>query len=173
MRPAASAALAVAALAMTAGQGQAAERAGGASTAAQAAACSTATTKVTVQNVSRPVNHQLLTLTNTGRTACYAYSHPYLRFDEAHSVTGVVEDSKPQSVVTLAPGESAYAGIGLSAADSSGDNGRTARTLTVFLDNGSGPAGTSAKVTLPKGTWIDDSAFVTYWQADPNDAISW
>ncbi|MCA6095154.1 DUF4232 domain-containing protein [Streptomyces sp. SCA3-4] len=164
----ASAVLTAAVLAVTAGPGRAAEPA-----QTTTPACSAATTEVSVQNVSRPVNHQLLTLTNTGRTPCHAYGHPYLGFDEDQAVTRVVDESRPQAVVTLAPGESAYAGIGLSAADGSGTHGRWARTLRVFLDNGSGSADEPTVVTLPRGTWIDDTAAVTHWQADPSDALMW
>ncbi|MBH1934638.1 DUF4232 domain-containing protein [Streptomyces sp. AV19] len=159
-----SAVLAAGVLAVTAGQGQAAP---------VTRACSTADVKLTVQNVPHPLGHQLLAATNTGRTACNAYLHPYLGFDDDQSVTRVVEESKPQAVVTLAPGESAYAGIRLYAPDGSGHDGRTVRTLRVFLDNGHGPADGRAKVTLPKGTYIDDTAAVTYWQSDADTALDW
>ncbi|EME99072.1 DUF4232 domain-containing protein [Streptomyces mobaraensis NBRC 13819 = DSM 40847] len=171
-RLAASALLAVTTLALAAGTSAAAPAARP-HAASKTAACSAAHTKLTVQNVSRPINHQLLTLTNTGSTKCDAVAHPYLGFDNDQSVTSVVEDSKPQAVVTLAPGESAHAGIALSAADGSAGHGRWARTLRVGLDGGSGPAGEVVNVPLPAGTWIDDSAAVTYWQADPADALVW
>ncbi|MBZ4317953.1 DUF4232 domain-containing protein [Streptomyces huiliensis] len=171
-RLAASALLAATTLALAAGQSQAAPASRPAA-APKTAACSAAHTKLTVQNVSRPINHQLLTLTNTGSTRCNAFAHPYLGFDDEQSVIRVVEDSKPQAVVTLAPGESAYAGIGLSAADGSADHGRWVRTVRVHLHDGSGSADDSVRVTLPRGTWIDDSAAVTYWQTDPADALVW
>lgn len=50
----------------------------------------------------------LLTVTNTGSTACNAYYYPFLRFGEAQSTPPVIEESKPQAVVTVLPGESAY-----------------------------------------------------------------
>ncbi|MBC2877830.1 MULTISPECIES: DUF4232 domain-containing protein [Streptomyces] len=171
-RLAASALLSVATLALAAGTSQAAPAARPGA-APVTAACSVAHATLTVRNVSRPINHQLLILTNTGNTKCNAYAHPYLGFDDDQSVTGVVEDSKPQAVVTLAPGESAYAGIALSAADGSARHGRWARAVRVGLGNGSGPAGESARVALPAGTWIDDSVAVTYWQTDPADALVW
>ncbi|MEU5420075.1 DUF4232 domain-containing protein [Streptomyces sp. NPDC001407] len=164
----ASAALAAAAIALTATPGQAA-----ASSGATTAACAAGGTELTVRTVSRPINHDLLTVTNTGRTACNAYAFPYLRFDEDQAVTRAVEDSRPQAVVTLAPGESAYAGIGLSAGDGSAGHGRTARKLEVFLPDAEGATDTSATLTLPEGTWIDDSAAVTYWQSNPADALVW
>ncbi|MGK5642050.1 DUF4232 domain-containing protein [Streptomyces sp. URMC 126] len=172
-RLAASALLTVGALALAAGQSQAAPAVARPAAAPKTAACSAAHTKLTVQNVTRPINHQLLTLTNTGDTTCEALFHPSLGFDDDQSATAVIEDSKPQAVVTLAPGESAYAGMALSAADGSADHGRWARVVRVSLFDGSGSAGRPVAVPLPGGTWIDDSVSVTYWQADPADALVW
>ncbi|MDT0448996.1 DUF4232 domain-containing protein [Streptomyces hesseae] len=138
-------------------------------------ACSAANSKVTVNTISRPINHLALTVTNTGSKRCAVYSAPALRFDEDQSATQVVQDSVPQSVVMLEPGQSAYAGIRISSADGSGDHGRTARNLEVHFSNrsGDGSTGTPAHLTLPQGTYIDDSAAVTYWQSDLQDAIKW
>ncbi|MCC3779015.1 DUF4232 domain-containing protein [Streptomyces sp. UNOB3_S3] len=138
-------------------------------------ACTGANTKTTVNTISRPINHLALTVTNTGSTRCAVYGAPALLFDEAQAATQVVRESVPQSVVMLEPGHSAYAGIRLSSADGSGDHGRTARNLTVHFSDrsGEGSTGTPAHLTLPKGTYIDDSAAVTYWQSDFQDAIKW
>ncbi|MCC3771650.1 DUF4232 domain-containing protein [Streptomyces sp. UNOC14_S4] len=171
-----SAVLAAAVLAVSAGQSQAAAPAAKATSDKRVtAACTAADTKVTVQNVTRPINHQLLTVTNAGNKACNLYGHPYLRFGEAQSATRAVEDSKPQAVVTLAPGRSGYAGINLSAADGSGQYGHTATSLAVFFDNGTGEgsAGRPVHLTLPKGTWTDETAYVTYWQQTAADALVW
>ncbi|MBB5121379.1 hypothetical protein AF335_13565 [Streptomyces eurocidicus] len=138
------------------------------------ALCSTSAADFTVRNVSRPINHQLLTVTNTGAKSCNLLKTPLLAFDDDTYVGArAIEDSKPQAVVTLKPGESAYAGIVLSSADGSGENGRHVRTLHVFLDRGEGSEGGPDTLALPKNTWIDDSAAVTYWQADAADALVW
>ncbi|NUK04212.1 DUF4232 domain-containing protein [Streptomyces lunaelactis] len=137
-------------------------------------ACVGENTKVTVSQVSRPINHLLLTLTNTGSKACNAYHAPLLRFDDAQAPTRVMDDSRPQAVVTLAPGESAYASIILSG-DSS-ENGHTAKALTVHFAprSGSGSTGTAPdRLTLPAGTYIDDNAAVSYWQSDMSDALTY
>ncbi|MEU1813803.1 DUF4232 domain-containing protein [Streptomyces roseifaciens] len=154
--------------AATTAQAQAAE-----SAATSIPACSLTNTEVTVQNVPRPINHQLLTATNTSSKPCFAYAHPHLAFDAAQHVVPVVEDSIPQAVVTLEPGESAYAGINLSAADGSGTNGRTASVLRVSFDEGDGTQSRARTVTLPKGTWVDNKAAVTYWQSDVESALMW
>ncbi|MCX4583643.1 DUF4232 domain-containing protein [Streptomyces sp. NBC_01481] len=136
-------------------------------------ACTDANTKVTVTKVSRPINHLLLTVTNTGSKACNAYHAPLLRIDEGQAVTRIMDESKPQAVVTLSPGQSGYASILLSAADGSGENGRTAKTLGVLFAprNGSGSIGSPHVLTLPANTYTDDSVAVSYWQTSMSDAL--
>lgn len=131
----------------------------------------TSATRMTATVVSRPLNHLLLTVTNTGSKNCSLTGYPAVRFDEAQSVPPAFEDSKPQAVVTLAPGESGYASVLLSAADGSGSNGYTAKSLTVFLDADTGEA---SDPSLPaKGVYVDDSIGVSYWQSTMADALTW
>ncbi|GGR34649.1 DUF4232 domain-containing protein [Streptomyces netropsis] len=138
------------------------------------ALCSTTSADFTVRNVSRPINHQLLTVTNTGSEPCVLVKAPLLGFDnDTYVGAQPIEESAPQAVVTLEPGQAAYAGIRLSSADGSGENGRNVRTLHVFLDSGEGSEGGPDSIALPKGTWIDDSAAVTYWQSNAADALVW
>lgn len=141
---------------------------------AATAACTSATTKVTVVKVERPINHLLLKAKNTGTKACNAYNAPYLRFAEAQAPTPWVEDSKPQAVITLQPGQTAYAGIGTSSPE--GTDGYTAHKLgALFADRaGNGGVGSMTDVKLPReGVYVDTSAFVTYWQSSAADALTW
>ncbi|MFF4588184.1 DUF4232 domain-containing protein [Streptomyces sp. NPDC001388] len=132
--------------------------------------CSSTSTRTTATEVSRPLNHLLLTVTNTGSKNCDLVGRPAVRFGEAQSVPPAFEDSKPQAVVTLAPGESGYASVLLSAADGSGSNGYTATSLEVFLDDGA----SAAHPSLPaKGVYVDDSVTVSYWQSTMADALAW
>ena len=120
--------------------------------------------------VSRPLNHVLLTVTNTGSGNCNLIGYPAVRFGEAQSVPPAFEDSKPQAVVTLAPGESGYASVLLSAADGGGSNGYTAKSLAVYFNGGQ----TAAHPSLPaKGVYVDDSIRVSYWQSTMADALAW
>lgn len=156
------------------GPGQAAGQGSGSRTTT--AACTGAHVKVTVTKVKRPLNHMLLTATNTGSAPCNAYGAPYLRWDDAQSATTFLEASKPQAVVTLAPGESAYAGIMYQSADGSGNSGHTARTLGVLFGNraGDGSTGPAVRLSLPNGGVLtDSSAWVTYWQSRAQDALTW
>ncbi|MFH9353128.1 DUF4232 domain-containing protein [Kitasatospora sp. NPDC017646] len=144
---------------------------------AKSTTCEGSNTKTTAAPLNRPVNHMLLTVTNTGTSGCYLYGYPAVRFGEAQSVPPVIDDSKPQAVVTLRPGESAYASVNLSSTDgTNGSNGYTARSLAVYFQGPSGneSVGTGANPSLPaKGVYVDDSLKVTYWQQSMDDAVSW
>ncbi|MFE9810945.1 DUF4232 domain-containing protein [Streptomyces sp. NPDC005548] len=133
-------------------------------------ACVGANTRTTATVVSRPLNHLLLTVTNKGSKTCDLTGYPIVRFSEAQSVPPVAEETHPQAVVTLAPGESGYAGVLLSAADGSGVHGYTAKTLEIYF----GDKGGSARPALPaKGVYIDEKLTVTYWQQDLDTALSY
>ncbi|MEV5594713.1 DUF4232 domain-containing protein [Streptomyces sp. NPDC052496] len=134
--------------------------------------CTAANTKVTVSKLSRPINHLLLTITNTGSVRCDAYHYPALRFDDAQASTAVRPDSKPQAVVSVEPGRSAYAAVRTSDATGEASGGKTAHSLEVFFAHRDGSyAERPARPALPKGTYIDDSAQVTYWQSELDDAL--
>lgn len=144
--------------------------------AATPVTCEGSTIRAVAAPLTRPVNHMLLTVTNTGSKSCYLYGYPAVRFGEAQAVPPVIEASKPQAVVTLAPGESGYASVNLSATDGSAGNGHTATSLTVYFQgrSGNGSVGTGAHPPLPaKGVYVDDSLKVTYWQQSMDDAVSW
>ncbi|MFK0282384.1 DUF4232 domain-containing protein [Streptomyces sp. NPDC090499] len=165
------------------GTGTGTQKSAGGTTGSKAAApaakpvtCEGSNTKTVAAPLNRPVNHMLLTVTNTGSRTCYLHSYPAVRFGEAQSVPPVIEDSKPQAVVTLAPGESGYASVNLSATDGSGAHGHTVNSLYVYFHGSSGneSVGTGAHPALPaKGVYVDDSLKVTYWQQSMDDAVNW
>ncbi|MER5432036.1 DUF4232 domain-containing protein [Streptomyces sp. NPDC002588] len=173
-RAAASSMVVAAALALVGFQ--AAEQTASAATkkAPSAVTCTTANTKLTVTKVSRPINHLLLKATNTGSRTCYAYYAPYLRAGaDAQAPLAWAEESTPQAVVTLEPGQSAYAGITTSTPD--GEGGTKAKTLGVYFTNKKAN-GTNKEKTLklPKGgVFFNSTATVTYWQDNAKDALFW
>lgn len=152
---------------------------GGASNAAAKSAgvlCNGSNTKVTAQPVPRPLNHMLITVTNTGSKTCDLTYYPVLRFDEMQWVPQGVKETQPQAVTTLAPGESGYAGVLLSAADGSGEGGATAKKLTVGFQGRTpnSDGGAAATPSLPaEGVYYDSSLQVTYWQQTMEDALTW
>ncbi|MFI1759369.1 DUF4232 domain-containing protein [Streptomyces sp. NPDC020571] len=131
--------------------------------------CSASDVQITAANAPRPINHLLLTATNTGSKTCALPQYPAARFGEAQSVPPVAESSKPQSLTTLAPGESGYAGVRLSSGDGSGENGYETTTLTIPFEDGS-----IATVKLPSGgVYVDTALTVTYWQTDASNALEY
>ncbi|MFD7784979.1 DUF4232 domain-containing protein [Streptomyces nojiriensis] len=136
--------------------------------------CNGATTRVTAQPVSRPLNHMLITVKNTGSKTCDLTYHPVLRFDEMQWVPAARPETRPQAVVSLAPGESGYAGVLLSAADGSGEGGTTGHRLTIAFQGRTplSDGGASATPDLPAaGVAYDSSLTVTYWQRSSADAL--
>ncbi|MFF4603755.1 DUF4232 domain-containing protein [Streptomyces sp. NPDC001339] len=139
-------------------------------------ACAANRIRIVAKPVKEPINHLLVVATNTSGTTCDLYAAPNLRFGTAQSPLNALPDSKPQAVVTLAPGQSGYAGVLTSSADGSGRNGRTTASLTISLPgrDGKGSVGGSTRVPLPGGSvYVDDSAWVTYWQSNMSDATAW
>ncbi|MEU6980359.1 DUF4232 domain-containing protein [Streptomyces sp. NPDC046371] len=130
--------------------------------------CTAANTRIVASRVSRPVNHLALTVTNVGSRPCNALGAPTVGFDDPQAAIRVVEDSKPQAVVTLAPGESGYASLILTGEPGPDTHGRTIRTIQVYLTPDSGKT-----VTAPSGTFADDGAAVSYWQRSLQDALTY
>ncbi|AZQ36205.1 DUF4232 domain-containing protein [Streptomyces cyaneochromogenes] len=158
------------------GGGGAASGAEASDSAGKPVTCEGSNTKTVAAPLNRPVNHMLLTVTNTGGKTCFLYGYPAVRFGEAQAVPPVIEDSQPQAVVTLAPGESGYASVNLSATDGSGSDGHTVNSLAVYFHGPSGneSVGAGASPSLPaKGVYVDDSLKVTYWQQSMDDATAW
>ncbi|CAL9492507.1 hypothetical protein SUDANB58_03284 [Streptomyces sp. enrichment culture] len=138
--------------------------------------CNGSNTAVTARKVSRPVNHMLLTVRNTGSKVCDLTYYPVLRFDEMQWAPQPFAESRPQAVVSLAPGESGYAGVLLSAADGSGDGGGTGHRLTVRF-HGATPNSDGGAVATPSlpagGVYYDSSLRVTYWRSSMDDALAY
>ncbi|MFH9243479.1 DUF4232 domain-containing protein [Streptomyces anulatus] len=135
-------------------------------------ACTTTNSTVKVSSVSRPINHLLLTVTNTGSTDCAAYHAPFLRFDGAQAVYPVYDDSQPQAVVTLSPGEKAYAGIALLGEPGQNEPVKSDNLGVTMVDRNNEPKNEST-LKLPAETYTDSLGFVTYWQSDIETALTY
>jgi hypothetical protein len=154
--------------------GQASKKGGDPFDSANRVTCNGANTAVTMKPVARPLNHMLITVKNTGTKVCDLFYYPTVRFDEVQWAPRVMEESQPQAVVTLAPGESGYAGVLLSAADGSGENGTTAKKATIRFQGAKlgSNGGAVASPSLPsKGVHYDSTLAVTYWQSTIDDAL--
>ncbi|MFE1612884.1 DUF4232 domain-containing protein [Streptomyces albidoflavus] len=154
--------------------GEEATQVAGRKSPAKTTSCTAEGTKVTVTDAPRPINHLLIKATNTSDTTCHLYYAPYLRFDQAQSAVPFIEESKPQAVVTLAPGESGYAGVLTSTPDGSHPYDATSLTLYYAARSGQGSTGAPSHPALPSDSVrIDSSNAVTYWQTSAADALMW
>ncbi|MEV6777693.1 DUF4232 domain-containing protein [Streptomyces syringium] len=131
--------------------------------------CTADNTRITAAPVSRPLNHMLLTITNTGSKMCDLVGYPIVKFEGAQSVPPVMEATKPQAVTSLAPGRKGYAAVILSAGDGSGGEGRTAQSLEIGFQGSDKMAEAALQA---KGVHIDDSLRVSYWVTTVEDALS-
>ncbi|MER8155971.1 DUF4232 domain-containing protein [Streptomyces sp. NPDC094472] len=132
--------------------------------------CRLDTMSVSVTSVPRPANHLLLEITNQSGVTCRLVGSPVVRFDDGRAVVPQDEESRPQTVVTLPPGESGYAGLTTSATGAPAADGRKATGLTVSL-----PGEDSRRaVDLPgDSVEVGEGTEVGYWQSDASDALLW
>jgi hypothetical protein len=139
--------------------------------------CAASSIAYKLSGVSRPVDHALLTATNQGSVPCFLYGYPALRFSpDQQAVEQVIADSQPQAVVTLAPGQSAYAGIVTESAEGPAHQVNTVTDVSVALQKRSGTFEGSPMRSVAvsgKALSVDSSeAEATYWQQDVNTALS-
>lgn len=133
--------------------------------------CDASNTKVRVSEISRPINHLILELTNTSVALCAAYSYPRLRFDDQAAIPAI-SDSRPQAVVEISPGASAFAVILKSAANN--PDVLPAYQLTVAYSQRNGDVtADSVALSLPENTRIGPAVAVSYWQAGLDQALVW
>ncbi|MFI6687503.1 DUF4232 domain-containing protein [Streptomyces sp. NPDC050485] len=137
--------------------------------------CTGAKVKLTATPVTRPINHILLTVTNTGKTACNAYDAPAVGFSNAQSPIPVDKETIPQAVVTLSPGASAYAMV-RTQGEGDGSKAYNAGQVVVYFRGkvGMESTGPSAYAALAKSVSVVDSqAMATYWQSDLSAIEAW
>ncbi|MGW1840787.1 DUF4232 domain-containing protein [Streptomyces sp. NPDC002067] len=134
--------------------------------------CVLGTTKIAMKEAGGMPSAVLLTATNNGSAPCSLYNAPFVSDPVAGHNLAVDEDSRPQAVVVLAPGRTAYAAITLAQREST-QNHRT-RTVNVTLATkaNSGTDGhTAVSSPGPAGLQINPSTRVTYWQTTEEGAL--
>ncbi|MEU6174824.1 DUF4232 domain-containing protein [Streptantibioticus parmotrematis] len=146
----------------------------GTTSASGLATCGTSSIRVTVQRVTRPINHVVLQATNTSSRACELYGYPDLKFSEhQQAVTAVMDGSQPQAVVTLAPGASGYASVMTEGEDTYPTE--RVSVIGVYLQDRSGAAGGRLDAKVPGAPLYveEEGAAVSYWQPTLSDALTW
>lgn len=140
------------------------------------APCTGADVKLTATPVTRPLNHVLLTVTNTGKSLCNAYYAPAVSFsDDQQSPIAVDKDTTPQAVVSLSPGASAYAMVRTLGEDDGSEPQKSAHITVYFTGkDDKGSTGPAAYASLAKPVAVVNSqARVTYWQSDLSSIDAW
>ncbi|WP_328378144.1 DUF4232 domain-containing protein [Streptomyces sp. NBC_00440] len=137
--------------------------------AAKGGACTTGSVKISLADTGGTLPAVLLKATNASGSSCDLYGFPTVGYPGAQSAIGANEHSKPQAVVTLAPGKSGYAAISLP----SGADKHREKVLTIGLrGRDMGPIDGQDTVTaFGSGIALTDSSMVTYWQSDEAAAL--
>lgn len=132
--------------------------------------CSTDMLSFKIAPLREPINHVLITATNTSKLPCHLNKYPMLRtLLSQNAIIKAADATKPAGPILLAPGSTAYAGIMTNSADGSGVAGRNVASLELQLQpgTGSGGVGRPTSVPMPAGAqYIDSTAVVTYWESD-------
>ncbi|WP_432252697.1 DUF4232 domain-containing protein [Streptomyces sp. HNM1019] len=108
----------------------------------------------------------LLKVTQRAGLVCTLQGYPSLRFDTGQESVPF-EETEPQTVVTLKPGQFAYAAI-IGVGDESDKPGKAATKVTVSYHHGEG----RKTVNLPHAKYVHHTK-VTYWQSSASDAQKW
>jgi hypothetical protein len=141
--------------------------------------CTTGSLKFAIKEVRSPINHALITATNTGSKPCRIYRYPALRLSEnSQSETARLGPSQPQAVVTLDRGATAYAGLITASVDRNSQTKVTTSSIGLSLhgpDAGDSSTENGVDVPVPGGSLYveDDNAQVTFWQDNVSDALAW
>ncbi|MFI6935917.1 DUF4232 domain-containing protein [Streptomyces sp. NPDC050287] len=129
--------------------------------------------------MKKPINHVLITATNTGSKPCHIYRYPALRLSEnSQAEAARLGQSQPQAVVTLDRGATAYAGLITASVDRNSQTKVTTSSIGVSLhgpDAGDSSTENGVDVPVPGGSLYveEDNAQVTFWQDNVSDALAW
>ncbi|MGP3975805.1 DUF4232 domain-containing protein [Streptomyces sp. 8N114] len=151
--------------------GGAGEQPEAAGSGTKSSACTVGKVSVGLQETGGSAPVILLKATNNGSARCDLYGYPFVGYPDAQAPIGV-GGGKPQSVVSLAPGKSAYASLSLEKGN--GGNMHREKRLTVQLaDRSLYGTGATAKVNAPSGAGlaISDNSTVSYWNSTIEGAL--
>lgn len=132
-------------------------------------ACSTSNAKVTMTPVDRPVNFEVLTLTNTGSEKCVVEGIPNVFFGP--DIDGLA-DSSPvvgARTLTLDPGQEAYAGVNTSPASAEAGSGHAYATTASVALGEVGDQATPFEIRIGR-VYIYEPT-VSGWRTDIGDAL--
>jgi hypothetical protein len=153
--------------------------AGTGSSSAKPVDCTTGSLKFAIKGVKSPINHVLITATNTSSKPCRIYRYPALRLSEnSQAEAAMLGQSQPQAVVTLDRGATAYAGLITASVDRNSQTKVTTSSIGLSLhgpDAEDSSTENGVDVPVPGGSLYveEDNAQVTFWQDNVSDALAW
>lgn len=132
--------------------------------------CTAATNTIRFQRTGGSAPVILIKATNQDSERCDLYGYPFVGYPDAQAPIAV-GGGKPQAVVSLEPGESAYASLSLETGQ--GNNLHRETDLTVELANRKQQGtGSNASLTAPgEGLALSDTSTVSYWNTTPELAM--
>ncbi|MGW7689529.1 DUF4232 domain-containing protein [Streptomyces asiaticus] len=145
------------------GSGDAGTQTGEEDSDVKRSACTVGNVAVSLQETGGSAPVILLKASNNGSTRCDLYGHPFVGYPGAQTSIPA-GGRKPQSVVSLEPGKSAYAALSLE--EGNRGNMHREKQLTVELaDRNLQGTGETAKINAPgdAGLAISDNSTVSYW----------
>lgn len=139
----------------------------GGKASAKPLACAHGDVKITAAKADEvPVEHIVLTTTNTSGRSCVLLQYPLIAFGDIQTAKDVpaVAKSRPAAPVVLKPGVPAYANVRVATGGVDEDN-KVVKSFNVNLFAADGPAEGSLAVTVPAGgVAVDEAAAKTgYW----------
>ncbi|WP_369208282.1 DUF4232 domain-containing protein [Streptomyces sp. PU-14G] len=138
---------------------------------AQRTTCTVGDVTVRLQPTGGSAPVILLKATNKGDDRCDLYGYPFVGYPNAQAPIKV-GGGRPQAVVSLEPGTSAYAALSLEEGD--GAHMHREKQLTVELANrDQNGTGATATVQAPEGAGLalSDNSTVSYWNTTPE--LAW
>ncbi|GAA2604942.1 DUF4232 domain-containing protein [Streptomyces axinellae] len=155
----------------TGGSGGSNAQSGAAGSGTKEKTCDLGTTKVRLQQTGGTAPVILLKATNQGSTRCDLYGYPVLGYPDAQAPIAV-GGNKPQAVVSVQPGKSAYAALTLETG--TGENMHREKQLTIELADRNGRGtGSPTYLTAPgEGLALSsENSKVSYWNTTPEQAM--
>ncbi|MFG3493927.1 DUF4232 domain-containing protein [Streptomyces sp. NPDC047928] len=130
--------------------------------------CGTADVTFTATLAEPTTSSYLLKVTNKTGKPCLAHGYPVVTFGDLDGAATHREETHPGTDLTLAPGESAYAGLMGGRHDG---KGKTVNSIAMTMETESDLEQTPLTASTP-GLYVSPDASVTAWVGNVEDALS-
>jgi hypothetical protein len=129
--------------------------------------CSTFDVDLTVTLADASKSQFLLMVTNKSKKECNALNYPVVTFGDLDGRALFLADTHPKDIITLKPGESAYAGLMGGRNDG---NGKIVQSIGMTMDTKSDLDQKVLTADTPD-LYVTEEASVSAWLHEPDDAL--